>query len=267
MHSIVREIEAFNKKNMKDVFAMYKLPGETPLEALGRVRNRFKEIECEKLSYAGRLDPLAQGVMVVLAGEANKMREEYLNYDKSYYFDVLFGVKSDSLDPLGMVEKGVDPSDDLMRFIGNISSEWRGEREMKYPAFSSKTVEGVPLFQYAREGRDVTLPKRIINIYELEIVAVLQVPVPLLTGMAKKKVAMVRGDFRQPAVLESWSKLERSFAKGSTLPMVRFQIRSSSGTYVRSLVGQMGDEFGSYALAFHIVRTSVDSFGFRDLVF
>ena len=56
---------------MSSVLTIYKNKGETPLQALSRLRKEKPELEKETLSYAGRLDPLAEGLMLVLIGDAN----------------------------------------------------------------------------------------------------------------------------------------------------------------------------------------------------
>ncbi len=251
---------------MKDLLTIYKLPGETPLESLNRLRDSFTELRKEKLSYAGRLDPLAQGVLLVLVGESNKERDKYLNLDKTYYFDVLFGVESDSFDPLGLVKKGHLPSKNISNLIRAESSNWLGERQQFYPPFSSKTVNGKPLFQWTKEGKKVLLPSREIFIYSLDFLQKVDVPVSFLVKEAKEKIKKVKGDFRQLEAIQCWNKIEKTFSKKESLPLLRFKIKASSGTYVRSLAQQMGLEYNSSALAFHIVRVKVGSFDFRDTV-
>jgi tRNA U55 pseudouridine synthase TruB len=56
------------------VLNLYKNPGETPLERLDRFRGEHLEYKDEKLSYVGRLDPLAEGVMLVVIGDENQNR-------------------------------------------------------------------------------------------------------------------------------------------------------------------------------------------------
>jgi len=74
------------------VLPVYKEYGETPLECLERLRNisQFGDaLKYAKLSYAGRLDPLAEGLMIVLVGEENKNRHSHLGLGKTYELDVL----------------------------------------------------------------------------------------------------------------------------------------------------------------------------------
>ena len=55
---------------MKQVLNIYKKAGETPLEAINRFRAANPEYRNVKITYAGRLDPLAEGVLILLAGDA-----------------------------------------------------------------------------------------------------------------------------------------------------------------------------------------------------
>ena len=81
-----------------EVLNLYKNLGETPLERLERLRTQKPLYEREVLSYAGRLDPMAEGVMLCLVGQANKRREQYLDLSKEYTIAVLFGVSTDTYD-------------------------------------------------------------------------------------------------------------------------------------------------------------------------
>ena len=91
-------------KNIKKVLKLNKKPGETPLECLNRFKVDNPEYEGEKMTYAGRLDPLASGVLLVLVGEECKKKEKYLGLDKEYELTILFGFSTDSHDVLGLIE-------------------------------------------------------------------------------------------------------------------------------------------------------------------
>ena len=88
---------------MKDILNLYKERGETPLECIERFRRANPEYKNVPMSYAGRLDPMAEGVLIILAGEANKKKSDFLSLDKEYTFDVLFGFSTDTYDVLGVM--------------------------------------------------------------------------------------------------------------------------------------------------------------------
>jgi tRNA U55 pseudouridine synthase TruB len=84
---------------------LWKEIGETPLEVLENFKEENPKYKNEKFAYAGRLDPMAEGKLLVLVGDTCKEREKYLNLDKEYEFEILLGFKSDTKDLLGMAER------------------------------------------------------------------------------------------------------------------------------------------------------------------
>src|SRR3989338_4911372 len=90
---------------MKGIIILNKKEGETPLAALEAFRRKNKEYANTKLTYAGRLDPMASGLLLLLAGEEIKNKEKYLNLDKEYEFEILFGFQTDTYDILGKITK------------------------------------------------------------------------------------------------------------------------------------------------------------------
>ena len=89
---------------MKKLLVLNKREGETPLEALENWRLKHKKYKDVKMTYAGRLDPMASGLLVILAGEETKNKEKYLGLDKEYEFEVLFGFSTDTYDILGKIQ-------------------------------------------------------------------------------------------------------------------------------------------------------------------
>ncbi|MCE9548798.1 tRNA pseudouridine(55) synthase TruB, partial [Candidatus Nomurabacteria bacterium] len=83
---------------MKKVIVLNKKEGETPLQALDKFRVKNKEYKYIKMTYAGRLDPMASGLLLALAGEETKNKEKYLKLKKEYDFEVLFGFATDTYD-------------------------------------------------------------------------------------------------------------------------------------------------------------------------
>ncbi|MBU4536810.1 hypothetical protein KJ603_02105, partial [Patescibacteria group bacterium] len=124
---------------MKKILKLYKRISETPLESIQQWKKENPEYIDEKMTYAGRLDPMAEGELLVLVGEECKKKEEYLRLDKEYEVDILFGFETDSYDILGIIQKKVDVARPqnydavghggkverfLMRLIGKLSQEY-----------------------------------------------------------------------------------------------------------------------------------------------
>lgn len=249
--------------DMKQVLNLYKRIGETPLERIERFRKQRPRYKDVKMSYVGRLDPLAEGVLLVVAGETAKKREKYLKSEKEYIVDVLFGIRTDSYDILGKVSGFSRTTTPITNAkVEEILKKFRGEMWQEYPPYSSKPVKGKPLFEWAREGRlnEIKIPKKKIKIYNTNVLKCMQISKTALHKYIKSVIKKVRGDFRQKEILEIWSdKFNKSRLK--KFPICQIKIKSSSGTYMRTIANDLGKKLnppiGGNALALRIKRTKV----------
>ncbi len=250
------------------VLNLYKQLGETPRERLERLRVQRPHYEHEVLSYAGRLDPMAEGVMLCLVGSVNQRREAYLELSKEYTLDILFGFATDTYDVLGRVMSaqggsatgGKEP--DLTRAeVQKGLNEFRGHIEQEYPPYSSKTVEGKSLFEWARQNAlgSLVMPSRTVTIYHIDVKKMYKVPEPVLLNYIEDCIARVTGDFRQDETLRLW---KRHLKKEGNREFVcaTVDIECTSGTYARSVANGLGKELGCPALALHILRTKVGEY-------
>ncbi len=223
---------------INDIIRIYKKLGETPLEALERVRLENPEYSNLPMTYAGRLDPMAEGELVVLIGEACKKKDEYLNMDKEYEFKILFGFKTDSYDLLGIPKEASASIENIKEGLEKDLQKFKGVRTQEYPPFSSKTIGGVPLFQKTKNGEVFDLPTRQVEIYDLKILGFEEISGEKLLSEILERISLVRGDFRQEEVLESWKNI-LSQKEGENFLLAKVSMSCSSGTYVRSLVNSL----------------------------
>ena len=243
------------------VLNLYKALSETPRERLERLRTQRPEYTHEVLSYAGRLDPMAEGGLLTLVGSANKMREAYLDMSKEYVLDVLFGFATDTYDVLGRVMESGDTDAVTKKVIDKALNEFRGQVSQEYPPYSSKTVEGKSLFQWARGGMlsTLVLPRKTVTIYDISLEGVYKIKEQALIAYIETNIEKVNGDFRQEEIIAGWKK--RLFASGDReFPCATIKISCSSGTYARSIANGLGAELGVPALALHILRTKVGDY-------
>jgi tRNA pseudouridine55 synthase len=242
------------------VLNLYKRLGETPLERLERLRVQRPEYAHEVLSYAGRLDPMAEGVLIALAGSANKTREAYLDMSKEYVLDILFGFSTDTYDVLGRVMEYADAEGLTKKKIEQGLNEFRGPVSQEYPPFSSKTVEGRPLFEWARAGIGaLALPRKSVTVYDISVEALYKVKESVLFSYIESNVEKVNGDFRQEEVMRLWRR-HLSQNGERTFPCATIKISCSSGTYARSIANGLGNYLNTPTLALHILRTKVGEF-------
>lgn len=249
------------KSSTGQVLNLYKQLGETPRERLERLRVQKPHYEHEVLSYAGRLDPMAEGVMLALVGSANKRRDAYLELSKEYVLDVLFGFATDTYDVLGRVMETGDSGGIKRAAVQKGLNEFRGHVEQEYPPYSSKTVEGKSLFEWARNNAlgSLVMPSHSVTIHHIDAVALYKVPEAALLDYIEDGVARVTGDFRQDEVLRLWHRhLKKEGDREFVCATVK--IECTSGTYARSIAHGLGRELGVPALALHILRTKVGDY-------
>jgi tRNA pseudouridine55 synthase len=261
-------IQSFPISNgMEKVLNLFKRIGETPLERLDRFRVENPKYKDAKLSYAGRLDPMAEGVLIVMVGEENKNRQKYLNLQKEYYFEILFGFATDTFDILGLVMDQKNYSEIDAVLLQRIIEAFRGKRIQKYPPYSSKTVKGKALFEWARASAldDIEIPEREVEIYEIKLLKLDKINKDDVWRDIERRIAKVQGDFRQREVAKKWME---SFV-GSPMKeyvIASFEIICGSGTYVRAISDEVGQSMGIPAIAWKIVRRKVGDSIIRDSI-
>lgn len=242
---------------MRKIIFLNKKEGETPLEALENFRKKNKKYKGLKITYAGRLDPMASGLLLLLVGEKIKEKDKYLKLDKEYNFEVLFGFSTDTYDILGKVidiRHGV--YQDLEKMIRKNIKLFSGKLIQKYPIYSSKTVEGKPLFSYARRGVDIEIPSREVLVKNLKFLKVKSINNRRLFNIIEKRIKKVNGDFRQKEILNIWKKNLQVKEKRNFF-IASFKIECSSGTYVRGIANNLGEKINIPTLAFSIKRTKI----------
>ncbi len=243
---------------MKKNIILNKKEGETPLVALEVFRSKNKLYKNTKMTYAGRLDPMASGLLIVLAGEETKNKEKYLAFDKEYEFEILFGFATDTYDILGKILKFSSFNQDkkeLEKLVKKNIKNFTGKFVQKYPIYSSKTVKGKQLFTYARSGEEVEIPTREVNVKLLKLINTRTISSKKLLENINKRIDKVQGDFRQKEILKLWDKYLCTNTTKYTV--MSFKIKCSSGTYVRGIANSLGENIGIPALAFSIKRTKI----------
>jgi tRNA U55 pseudouridine synthase TruB len=99
-----------SSQSFSGIFPVQKERGETLAVLLERFRSEYTLDDTTKLTYAGRLDPMAEGLVLVLAGESRFQKDTLLGLAKEYEIEVLFGIATDTLDPLGVItETNITP--------------------------------------------------------------------------------------------------------------------------------------------------------------
>ncbi len=245
----------------KDLILEYKNVGETPLECLLRVKKTKPEYANLPMTYAGRLDPMAEGLLLILVGDEVNKKDDYTILPKTYEVDVLFGFATDTYDLLGLVEAESADGSSVGAEAKRVLQKFSGKFLQKYPPYSSRTVAGKPLWQYAREGKlfSIEIPAHEVYVEEINILEDYKISKNDLDKYIKDSIAKTTGDFRQAEVLDSWSQALEN-CKEESFQCLCLKIKCSSGTYVRVIAHELGQALGVPALAMRIKRTQIGDY-------
>lgn len=190
-----------------------------------------KALHIRKIGHAGTLDPEVTGVLPVAVGQATKLIEMMHTRPKEYVGRGLFGYSTDSYDATGSVlaqQKLTTPFS--VEEIKQKMATFKGQIEQVPPIYSAVRVNGKHLYEYAREGIAVERPKRMVDVYDYDL--------------TEKPV----------------------FDQGKGQENFSFRIKCSKGTYVRSLVNDLGEKMACPAVMTYLRRTASSGFDISQAV-
>ena len=184
------------------------------------VRALTKVFNTKSIGHTGTLDPIATGVLVCTIGKYTKLNDVLTSTYKEYIAEMVLGEQKDTYDETGITINSSDKevSEDEIRDVIN---SYKKIYEQEVPIYSSVKVNGMKLYEYARKGLNVELPKREVDIKEIE-------------------------------VLEINNKT------------IKFRALVSKGTYIRSLINDIGISLGTYAYMTNLRRTKQGKFNIED---
>lgn len=175
-----------------------------------------KIFHTKKIGHTGTLDPMATGVLILCIGSYTKLVDNLTSKNKEYIAVMQLGLLTDTLDTTGktLKEESVNISkDQIYAAFKNFPREYNQE----VPSYSAVKINGKKLYEYAREGVSVALPKRMVSIYSLEILNI---------------------DNNE----------------------ITFKTCVSKGTYIRSLIRDLGASLKTYASMRSLRRVSQGAF-------
>ena len=180
-----------------------------------------KIFNTKKVGHTGTLDPLATGVLIVCMNKALKVVDLITASDKEYIAKVVLGIDTDTLDITGNIinECKTDVNVDMVKSVLN---SFVGKSIQEVPKYSAVKVNGKKLYEYARNGIDIELPKREIQIFDIELIS---------------DIDIVDG--------------HQEFS---------FKVKVSKGTYIRSLIRDIGVKLGCFACMKELIRTKQGKF-------
>ena len=138
------------------------------------VVNKVKKIVNKKVGHTGTLDPLATGVLPLLIGKGTLCSKYLINHDKVYEVSLKLGISTDTMDAEGKIVEEKEVSSDILtkENVEKVLSSFIGKQEQTPPIYSAIKVAGKKLYEYARKGQKVEIPKREIEIYNIKLVGI-----------------------------------------------------------------------------------------------
>lgn len=159
---------------MEGIFLIDKPSGISSFDVIRELRKKFPGL---KMGHLGTLDPLATGLLVLFCGKALKQVKHFQGLEKTYVVTFELGSVSDTFDRTGKMIVTGQAFPDLMHFQKTLAT-FEGEQEQITPAFSAVKVGGIRAYRLARKGLPVSLGKRKVRIFDLQL---LEFSPPLVT--------------------------------------------------------------------------------------
>jgi len=127
-----------------------------------------KILGTKKIGHTGTLDPIATGVLVICVGKYTKLVNLLTSLNKEYIATIKLGIKTDTLDITGNVIEEQTFNVNKEQVINTLNS-FLGESVQEVPIYSAVKINGKKLYEYARKGEEVELPKREIRVNYIEL--------------------------------------------------------------------------------------------------
>ena len=128
-----------------------------------------RKLGLQRIGHAGTLDPMAEGVLVLLLGAATKQQRRIQAHRKRYETVIQLGMSTDTGDAWGQpLEHAPIPALDRSR-VESVCASLIGRLTQVPPAFSAIKVQGRPLYRWARQGTRLEAPARIVEILAMTV--------------------------------------------------------------------------------------------------
>jgi tRNA pseudouridine55 synthase len=212
-------------RKLDGILLLDKPRGLSSNQALQRVRHLFR---AEKAGHTGSLDPLATGLLPVCFGEATKIAGGLLGARKAYDTVARLGIVTDTDDAEGQPLRERPVPAFTIGQIDTALQTLTGRIRQRPPIYSALKRGGEPLYAKARRGEVVEVEEREVDVHAFE--------------------------------LQSAADLLDALLENGGPPLLRLHIECGSGTYVRSLVRDLGELLGCGAHVAELRRLWVDPF-------
>jgi tRNA pseudouridine55 synthase len=142
--------------------------GPTSFDCVRQVKRILHE---RRVGHCGTLDPIAEGVLVILFGSATRRQDEFLGMEKQYWFRAELGRITETGDRAGRCEETLPYSHVTRKALEDLARTFIGDQWQIPPRVSAIKYQGKRLYDWAREGIAVPRPPRQISIKSFDILS------------------------------------------------------------------------------------------------
>jgi tRNA U55 pseudouridine synthase TruB len=220
----------------------------------------------DSVCYAGRLDPMACGKMIILTNGDTKNVNTYLDHDKLYNFDLIIGIDTKSHDCLSEINKITEISLKKENLISKLSTFIKSYTVQKYPIVSNYTIKhnGIkkPLWWFYTNGYlDVELPSKNVIIFDSKINNIQNVLLNTLINKFIDRIKLIDNEktiveLKTSAIIKQWKNIANEDVDRRQI-VVNIELKVSSGFYIRQFCNDFGKYIGGGAIAFDITRLKI----------
>ncbi|CAG8450689.1 1500_t:CDS:10 [Scutellospora calospora] len=248
-----------------NAFAINKPRGKTSTEVLNTLKDFFRNksnsifIKKLKLGHGGTLDPLATGVLVIGVNDGCKELHKYIGCNKVYSATGLFGFATDSYDSYGKLSKIAPVKHITKEMLTFTLQKFTGNILQKPPLYSALRMDGRRLYDYARKG--IALPKNIepreVKIHSLSLLDFTinhdyKPPTITTTILLETPKITKNSSIKSIDTIINENSITENFLLDN--PIFKIHVKCGKGTYIRSLVHDIGIELNSAAHVVELVR-------------
>ena len=179
-----------------------------------------KVLKTKKIGHTGTLDPIASGVLVLTIGKATKLSEVITSEEKAYIATAILGVETDTLDTDGKIIKEENVKISKEKVINCLNSFIKTYNQ-QVPIYSAVKINGKKLYEYARNGEEITLPSREVTIKDIKL-------------------------------------MDINYVNNKTV--IKFSCLVSKGTYIRSLIKDIANSLNTVGTMSDLIRIKQGNF-------
>lgn len=209
-------------------------------------------------AHTGTLDPMAEGVIIVLFGSERYKKFDFAKWKKTYEFEIVFGIETDTYDGLGLITRAEkSPQKISDSEIKKVLESFEGKYTQQVPPYAAITIKGKPLHWYARNNKlsEIKIPQRKGEVFDIRLISLKSVSGETIVNNIINRINLIPGDFRQKEIIGRWENLLETNSGNKNCQIAKIETAVSKGLYVRSLTQDICKKLKTTGFTYKIVRT------------